>query len=99
MDSDAYYRENCQKIQDNRAYTVEELAKLGFTTLPSLANFIFTRCPGMDGGALYRELKRRGVLVRYWNKPALRDYVRVTIGSREQMDRFLSTVRTILKEG
>ena len=78
---------------------MEELAKLGFTTLPSLANFIFTRCPGMDGGALYRELKRRGVLVRYWNKPELRDYVRVTIGSREQMDRFLDTVRAILKEG
>ena len=99
VDSDSYYRENCRKIQENRAYTVERLDALGFTTLPSLANFIFTRCPGMDGGALYRELKRRGVLVRYWNKPELRDYVRVTIGSKEQMDRFLSTVQAILKEG
>ena len=99
VDSDSYYRENCRKIQENRAYTVERLDALGFTTLPSLANFISTRCPGMDGGALYRELKRRGVLVRYWNKPELWDYVRVTIGSREQMDRFLDTVRAILKEG
>ena len=99
VDSDAYYRANCRKIQENRSYTVERLAALGFTTLPSKANFIFTRCPAMDGGTLYRELKRRGVLVRFWNKPELKDYVRVTIGSREQMDRFLDTVQTILKEG
>ena len=99
VDSDAYYRANCRKIQENRSYTVERLAALGFTTLPSKANFIFTRCPAMDGGTLYRELKRRGVLVRFWNKPELKDYVRVTIGSREQMDRFLDTVQAILKEG
>ena len=99
VDSDSYYRENCRKIQENRAYTVERLDALGFTTLPSLANFIFTRCPKLDGGALYRALKRRGVLVRYWDKPALKDYVRVTIGFKEQMDRFLSTVQAILKEG
>lgn len=99
VDSDAYYRANCQKIQANRAYTVEQLSALGFTTLPSKANFIFTRRPGLDGGALYRELKRRGVLVRFWDKPELKGYVRVTIGSREQMDRFLDAVRDILKEG
>ena len=99
VDSDAYYRANCRKIQENRSYTVERLAALGFTTLPSKANFIFTRCPAMDGGTLYRELKRRGVLVRFWDKPELKDYVRVTIGSREQMDRFLDTVQAILKEG
>ena len=99
VDSDSYYRENCKKIQENRAYTVAQLDALGFTTLPSLANFIFTHCPSLDGGALYRELKRRGVLVRYWDKPDLRDYVRVTIGSKEQMDCFLNTIRAILKEG
>ena len=98
VDSDNYYRENCKKIQENRAYTVEALDALGFTTLPSLANFIFTRSPSLDGGALYRELKGRGVLVRHWDKPELKDYIRVTIGSREQMDRFLDTVRAILKE-
>ena len=99
VDSDGYYRANCQTIQENRAYTVEALDALGFTTLPSLANFIFTRSPSLDGGALYRKLKGRGVLVRHWDKPELKDYIRVTIGSREQMDRFLDTVRAILKEG
>ena len=99
LDSEEYYRNNCRTIMENRSYTVAELQKLGFTTIPSLANFIFTRCPKLDGGSLYERLKARGVLVRYWNKPALKDYVRVTIGSREQMDVFLSQVRAIMEEG
>ena len=99
VDSDAYYKANCRRIAENRAYTVAELAKRGFSTLPSQANFIFTSCPDRDGGALYRALKKRGVLVRYWDKPALRNHVRVTIGSRQQMDAFLDAVDAIRKEG
>ncbi len=98
LDSQDYYRQNCQAIMENRSYTVEALDKLGFTTIPSLANFIFTRCPKMDGITLYHKLKERGILVRCWDKPALRDYVRVTIGSREQMDAFLSQIQAIMKE-
>lgn len=98
MDSNDYYVENAARIAQNRAYTVDELAKLGFETVPSLANFIFTRCPRMEGGALYRALKTRGVLVRHWDKPEIYDYCRVTIGSPEQMEVFLETVKTILKE-
>ena len=98
VDSDAYYKKNAKIIAENRAYTVEELGKLGFTTLPSKANFIFTSCPKLSGGDLYRKLKARGVLVRYWNKPALQNHVRITIGSKEQMDVLLEKVREILKE-
>ena len=98
LDSDGYYAENSRQIQANRAYTAAELDKLGFETVPSLANFIFTRCPRMEGGQLYRELKARGVLVRHWNRPEIADWCRVTIGTREQMDIFLDRVREILKE-
>ena len=98
LDSNDYDVENSVKIQENRAYTTRELSKLCFETLPSLANFIFTRCPKVDGGRLYRELKARGVLVRHWDKPEIADWCRVTIGTREQMDIFLEKVREILKE-
>ena len=98
LDSNSYYLENSKKIQASRAYTAAELDKLGFETLPSLANFIFTRCPRMEGGALYRALKARGVLVRHWDRPEISDWLRVTIGTREQMDIFLDKVREILKE-
>ena len=98
IENDAYYVRNSRIIQDNRAYTVSELDKLGFETLPSLTNFIFTRCPVVEGGALYRGLKARGVLVRHWDKPEISDWLRVTIGTREQMDIFLDKVRELIKE-
>ena len=98
IENDEYYVNNSRIIQANRAYTVEELGKLGFETLPSKANFIFTRCKTVDGGTIYRELKARGVLVRHWDKPEIADWCRVTIGSREQMDVLLEKVREILKE-
>ena len=97
LESNDYYLENSKRIQEARAYTTEELSKLGFDTIPSLANFIFTRCPKVDGGSLYRELKARGVLVRHWDRPEIVDWCRVTIGTREQMDIFLDKVREILK--
>lgn len=99
LDSQDYYLQNCRTIAENRSYTVEKLARLGFTTIPSQANFIFTRCSKLSGGTLYQKLKERGVLVRYWNKLALKDYVRVTIGSKEQMDVLLNQVQAILEEG
>ena len=98
IENDAYYVNNSKKIQENREYTAAELAKLGFETLPSKANFIFTRCRTIDGGTIYRKLKSKGVLVRHWDKPVIADWCRVTIGSREQMDVLLEKVREILKE-
>ena len=98
IDHHEYYAANSRRIQENRSYTVKELDKLGFETLPSKANFIFTRCSGLDGGALYRALKSKGVLVRHWDREAIANWCRVTIGSREQMDVFLEKVREILEE-
>ena len=98
IESNRYYADNSKKIQANRAYTVSELEKLGFETLPSQANFIFTRCPGIPGGTLYRALKARGVLVRHWDKPDIAGWCRVTIGTRAQMDIFLEKIREILRE-
>ena len=91
-----YYTENCKKIMDTRAYTKEKLEKLGFTVLDSRSNFLFARKPGTDGGAIYRGLKERGVLVRHFDKDPIRDYNRITIGTREQMDILLEKLREFL---
>lgn len=96
LDDPEYTKANCRTIMENRAYTVDALAKLGFETVPSAANFIFTRCPKMEGGALYRALKERGVLVRHWDKPRIADYLRITIGTKAQMDVLLHTLKDIL---
>ena len=91
-------RRNCQAIIDNRAYTVVELEKLGFSVLPSAANFVFAKNPAIDGKELYLRLKEAGILVRYFDKERLREYNRITIGSRAQMDALLAAIKHILEE-
>ena len=93
-----YYLNNCRTIQENRAYTVRALEELGFSVLPSKANFIFARTDRMEGGALYRALKRDGVLVRHFDKERISDYLRISIGTREQMDILLNKTRAILEQ-
>ena len=88
---------NCRTIMENRAYTVAELSKLGFRTLPSSANFIFTVSERIDGGELYRKLKERGVLIRHFDKPRIGAWSRITIGTREQMDILLTNIKEILE--
>ena len=97
--SDAdYTAKNCQSIIDNRAYTAKELASLGFEMTDSKANFLFAKHPVIDGKTLYTELRARGILVRHFEKPRISDYNRITVGSREQMEILIQTIRTILEE-
>ena len=98
LEEDAYYRENARRIQDNRRFTTDALRALGFEVPESSANFIFARRPGLPGETLYRELKKRGVLVRHFSKPRIDDYVRVTIGTREQMEIFLRETEAVMEE-
>ena len=91
-----YYMQNCNVIAQNRAYLTEQLDALGFTTLPSLTNFVFTKHPDISGERLYLELKQRAILVRYFDSPRLSDYCRITVGTREQVDALLDAIRSIL---
>ncbi|MBR0447699.1 MAG: histidinol-phosphate transaminase [Clostridia bacterium] len=90
-------RRNCQTIVDNRAYTAAALEEMGFSVLPSAANFLFATCPKIAGKDLYLKLKERGILVRHFDTPRLTEYNRITIGSREQMDALLSAIKSILE--
>lgn len=96
--SQDYTLENCRRVAENRAYTARALEDMGFRVLPSKANFLFAAHPAAAGQALYRALKDRGVLVRWFDKPRIRDWLRITIGSREQMDALLAAMKTILND-
>ena len=96
--SNDYYMENCRVIQANRDYTAKTLEALGFQVLPSKANFLFARSPDMGGKDLYLALKRRGVLVRHFDKDRIRDFLRITVGSREQMETLIAATKAILQE-
>ena len=95
IDND-YYMDNCKEIIKNREYTVTELEKLGFTVLPSKANFVFAKSDKIGGKALYTALKEKGVLIRHFDKSRIADFNRITIGSREEMETFLAAVKEIL---
>lgn len=98
LEDDDYFRENCQKIINYRGWTTDALRKLGFTVLDSSANFILTKHPSIGGREIYLQLKARGVLVRHFNTEKLKDYVRITIGSMEQMQILLDNLKEILEE-
>ncbi len=93
-----YYMKNCRSIMENRDYTTAALRELGFEVLDSKANFVFAKSDKIAGGELYRALKERGILVRHFDKDGIRDYNRITVGTREQMDALLAAVHTILNE-
>lgn len=95
--SDDYYMEKCSLVKDAREYTASELKKLGFCILPSSANFIFAKKEGLDGEKFYLSLKDRGVLVRHFTSPRIKDFNRITIGTREQMEKFIEITKDILR--
>lgn len=95
---DEYYMNACKEIEKVREYTREELLKLGFEVLQSKANFLFAKHNEIDGNELYIKLKGRGVLVRHFTSERICQFNRITIGTKEQMDIFLETVKTIMEE-
>ena len=98
LDEEETTKANCAAIVETRAYTTAALRAMGFEVLDSCANFVFARTPAMDGAALYQALKARGVLVRHFTRPEIAQFNRISIGTRQQMDILLDTVRAILEE-
>ncbi len=98
LEDDKYFKENCKKIAENRAFVTKELAALGFTSTESYANFIFAKHNRLSGKEIYLGLKEKGVLVRYFDKERLRDYTRITVGSRAELEILIQKIKEILKE-
>ncbi len=94
----AWFEHNVSEIMKTRSYTAEELKKLGFTVLDSKANFLFAKTEKVSGQKLYEKLKEKGVLVRHFNGARIKEFNRVTVGTKEQMEIFLAKVKEILEE-
>ena len=93
MKDQAWMKANAGKIKDSRAKLAAALRKMGFTLWPSQANFILARPPKCDARYLYMELRDRGILVRYWDRPRLDDKIRITVGTEEENAVLLEALR------
>ncbi len=99
VEDEAYFQKCTGAIQSNREWTVRELERLDFTVLPSQANFVFAKSDRISGGDLYRQLKENGILVRWWaDSGRIQDFVRITIGSLEQMVALVDEVSRLLDD-
>lgn len=96
LQGQAYYDSNNNEIIHMREYTSEKLHDLGFEQTDSKANFIFARHPKLKGKELYQGLRERGILVRHFDKPRIADFVRITVGTKDQMDSLLNSLKEML---
>ena len=93
FEDQAYFEAQCQKVIASRDKLVMELESMGFKVLPSKANFIFASLPSKDAGELAAQLREQGIIVRYFNKPRINQFLRITIGTDEQNQRLVDSLK------
>ncbi len=96
IDDVDYFTQCCTDIIATREWLSAELKQLAFTVLPSKANFVFVKHESQSAKKLYQSLKQQGVLVRYFDKPKINEYLRITIGLRQDMQLFLDKMKALL---
>lgn len=94
---DAYFKETTGKIVATRERIKGELSALGFTFPDSKANFLFAKHESVSAGELFGALREADIYVRHWDKDRIADYLRITIGTDEEMDELVSFLRSYLK--
>ena len=94
----AYFDKTRAAIVETRAWTKQQLESRGFAVLDSRSNFLFASTNRKDGGTLYKELKQNGILVRHFDAPRIANWLRITIGTPEQMQTLMDTLDKIMEE-
>ena len=92
----AYFEAARDKVIATREWTTAKLTQEGFRVLPSAANFVFATHPDHSAQELYEALREQDVLIRYFGKEPIDQYLRISIGTEEEMQRFLKVLRPIL---
>ena len=91
-----YFQESCQKIIHTRETLVSAMTEMGFDIVPSAANFIFATHPEKDAEKLALALRERKIIVRYFNKPRIDQYLRITIGTDSENNALISALQEIV---
>jgi histidinol-phosphate aminotransferase len=96
IEDQAHLEATSAKVIQTRTKLIEQLDALGFATLPSTANFIFSRHPKHAGAKLYQALRDRGIIVRHFKSPRIEEFLRITIGTDEQSNELVAALKEIL---
>ena len=97
IEDDHYFQQCRRSVIDERAFMAEALEALGFTVLPSAANFLLCRHPAGSGDILASHLREYAIIVRHFDKPRIRDFLRITVGTREQTNALIKALGEILE--
>lgn len=90
-----YFRETLKKITDTREWTKKELERLGFSCLDSSSNFLFVTHSKWPAKEIFEKLKQADIFVRYFNKPRIDNYLRITIGTVEEMEALIAFLEAV----
>ena len=96
MEDTAYFTKTISTICETRQHTAARLREMGFTVLDSATNFLFATTDRMPCADIFRRLRERGILIRYFSAPRIDNWLRITIGTPEQMQALLSAIGEIL---
>lgn len=97
IEDEAYFQETTGKIVQTRTWTVDEMQKLGFTVMPSYANFIFATHPEYEAEKLFLALREKNIFVRYFKQIEIANYLRITIGTDEEMQQLLKEIKAFME--
>lgn len=94
-----YFEENLRKLKETREWTKQQLTELGFTYTGADANFIFVTHPVYDAKQLFEALKKEWIYVRFWGSERIEQYLRIMIGTQDEMEVLVSFLKNYIKKG
>ncbi|VAW48521.1 Histidinol-phosphate aminotransferase, partial [hydrothermal vent metagenome] len=97
FEDEAYFQSTCQKIINTREQLTHTLQSLGFQVIPSAANFVFATHPSIPAETLAQQLREHAIIVRYFNKPRIEQYLRITIGTDTENQQLCEVLTQIVR--
>lgn len=91
-----YFRQSCAKVIATRERAADALRELGFTVLPSLTNFLFVTHLKKEAPVIFEHLRQKNIFIRYFKLPRIDNYLRITVGTDEQMDKLIAALKEFL---
>lgn len=96
IEDEDYFRKTTGQIVETREWTKERLTELGFSFGDSKTNFIFAKHATVDAEEIFAKLREKHIFVRHFNSERIKNYLRISIGTREEMEKFIDELKCIL---